>query len=953
MSTYQAAMLDDDQDGAYSANDGALATGFTIGPSYVAAGDSPQVGEACGNQVLTEETSATLWIGSVSSIHPIAHAWCLIIPPGHNPSPDNPVTDLPQLELTYDETSGRYSVTYAGFTSPGTYNITYYVQDEEGNVSTPRSSYVAQIGYDDRVILVAGADTNSASWPAVTYLTQLAYTTLRLRLFAADHIHVLSPCSTADFDGDGTNDISGTSSLANLYAAINQWAITQSTDRLTLVLLGEGVTNTFCINPSESLTTNLLATWIHTYQATNPVPVNILLDFSGAGAFLPALEDAQLAADNPDATRISVASARAGREALFANGGTVSFSQYLLSGIISGETLGDAYTSARRAIRRVSGVTRQQAQVDDNLNGAPNEKDVDGLLANITSLGSAFVTGSDAPVIGTVNPPSVIAPPGTSVTLWASSVTGMHPISNVWCVVTPPGFSGTGNLPILSLAWNTNSTRHEVTCSDFVLPGSYGLTFYAQDTAGQLSDPLQSEIILADEFEPDDTLGTASLYDGRIQSHTFHTSSDMDWVRVYLVSNFIYDIETDHLSDRLDTVIDFYREEPDGSLTLLDHVDEEGSDAGEYTGIDYPDTGWYWARLSPYSEGTNTLGTFEFSVSIPAAAEGVNSLIVLGLDDVHASALPSNATVSVQGQTTTPFNGSASVVYSGLTNGTYLVTVPVPADFIPREDPDTPNQVQSLTNLYYANPRSVVVEGGWRMAGFEMLSTVSVTSGVVRDAWTDAFLGGAQIAFTASSGSLTGTSVNGHTILTSYATNWVSQTDGKLPLSIVLGACDWSMAVSLSGYQPFTRPGAVSNVLTGAKIHAGTVYLVPVDTNANQVADMWETLYFPGGMNPSEDSDNDGLDNRSEYLCGTDPTNALSVLRFISTQTGASAATLNWTVCGGRNYHVLAATSLVDVTSLVTNGTWEAAHGQETMQWSDTSVPLNKTRFYRVRLTSP
>lgn len=952
MSSYQGALLDDDKDGTYTANDGALASGTYIGPTSVAAGDVPQIGEVCGNQVLTEETSASLWIGSVSSLYPISRAWCLIVPPGFNPDPETPVTDLPELDLSYDAASGRYSVTFEGFTSPGTYNVMFYVQDEEGNVSSPRTAYIAQIGYDDRVILVAGSDTNSASWPAVDYLTRLAYSTLRLRLFTPDHIRVLSPGPATDFDGNGTNDIAGAASLTNLFSAINQWALTQSTDRLTVYLLGDGATNTFCLSRTECLTTNQLATWIHNYQVTNPIPVNILLDFSGAGAFLPSLADPQLATDAPDATRIAIASAREGREALFTNGGTVSFSQYLFSGLVWGETLGEAYTAARRAIRRVSGSTRQQAQIDDNLNGEPNEKDLDGLHADVTYLGSAFVTGADAPLIGAVVPPSVLYTPGTPVTLWASDVTGMNPVSNIWCTVTPPGFDDTGDLPTLDLVWNATAGRYEVTCADFTQPGAYGLTFYAQDSAGQISDPRQSEIILADAYENDDGLAGASLYDGTPQIHTFHTSSDADWVRLYLVTNFIYDIETYPLSERLDTVIDFYREESDGSLTLLDHVDEEGGDEGEYTGIDYPTTGWYWTRLSPYSEGTNTLGSYEFSVSIPAAG-GLNSLIVLGLDDVYSCALPTGATVTVTGQGTKSFSGSTSVVYSSLTNGTYLVTVPMPTNFIAREDPSVSGQVQSLTNIYYANPRRVAVDGGWKMAGFELLSTVAVTSGIVRDAWTRAYLNGAQLAFTAASGSLTGTVVNGSVILTSYCTNWLSANGGKLPSTLVLGACNWNLSVSLAGYQTYARPGAISNVQAGAKVNLGTTYLVPADTNANQVADSWEATYFKSGMNPNADSDGDGLDNRSEYLCGTDPTNALSVLRFLSVQTGPVTANLSWAVSGGRSYHVLAATSLVNGASSATNGPWEAAYGQSEMLWSDTNVPLKKTRFYRVRLNAP
>ena len=954
MSSYQSAMLDDNKDGAYTTNDWAVAEGTYIGPTSVASGDAPVIGQVCGNQVLTSDTSATLWIGSISSIYSVTQAWCQIVPPGYDPDPDTPVTELPRLDLTYDESSGRYSVTYDGFTAPGTYSVQFYVQDEEGNLSVPRQAYVSQIGYDDRIILVAGGDTNGAAWPSVEYLTQLAYATLRLRLFTPDRIRFHSP-TAQDVDGDGTNDVAAAATVANLRDAVSSWAATNSTDRLTIYLIGDGESGTFRLSESECLTTNELAEWVHAFQATNPVPVTLVMDFSGAGAFIPALADPGLAAEFPDATRIAIASSAAGGEALFSNGGTVSFSQYLFSSLAAGETLGDAYTAARRAIRRVSGSVRQRAQIDDTLNGVANEKDVDGLLADVTYFGSAFVTGADAPVIGSVIAPTVLAAPGTPLTLWAGEVAGMNPISNVWCVVTPPDFDGTAALPTYALAWNAASSRYELPYTGFLAAGTYELTFYAQDTLGELSDPVQSEVILADAYEPDDTPEQASLFDGRPQLHNFHSASDVDWVRFYLLPDFIYDFETYHHSPSLDTVLDLYRELPDGTLELLDHVDEEGSDMGEYTGLDYPERGWYWAKVTPYDGSTNAfIGTYELSIEIPAAS-GLNTLIVLGLDDIVSGALPSNSTASVTGQGNKTFGGSTTVTFSGLTNGTYLVTVPSPTHFFPREDPATPYQVQSLTNLYYANPRSVSLSGGgWRMAGFEMIPSVAATSGIVRDAWTHALLANAQIAFTATSGSLTGTVVDGSVILTTYRTNWLSAANGQFPPSIVLGACNWNLSVALAGYQTNTLVNAVSNVTAGASVALGTAYLVPLDANSNNIADAWEALYFPGGgMTPTADPDGDGLNNLQEYLSGTDPTNALSVLKFIGSSVQTNTPTLTWSVVGGRSYQILAATSLLNFASAATNGPWEASYGQSTMQWSDTNAVLHPARFYRVRLNTP
>ena len=62
--------------------------------------------------------------------------------------------------------------------------------------------------------------------------------------------------------------------------------------------------------------------------------------------------------------------------------------------------------------------------------------------------------------------------------------------------------------------------------------------------------------------------------------------------------------------------------------------------------------------------------------------------------------------------------------------------------------------------------------------------------------------------------------------------------------------------------------------------------LVPLrviaDTDLDGLPDLWETNFFghPTNASASADVDFDGMNNRDEYLAGTDPTNTLSVLRL-------------------------------------------------------------------------
>jgi hypothetical protein len=66
------------------------------------------------------------------------------------------------------------------------------------------------------------------------------------------------------------------------------------------------------------------------------------------------------------------------------------------------------------------------------------------------------------------------------------------------------------------------------------------------------------------------------------------------------------------------------------------------------------------------------------------------------------------------------------------------------------------------------------------------------------------------------------------------------------------------------------------------------------DFDGDGISDDWETNYF-GNVNTTnnasnalDDSDGDGMSNRDEYIAGTNPTNALSVLKIVLTATNAN-----------------------------------------------------------------
>jgi hypothetical protein len=166
VSVFQLGSLDDNGDGIYDVADGPQAQGFSLGASFVAGKDIPVIGRVLGDQLLTEGTEATLWADDVVASYPIDRVWSAVINPTYTEDTNSPlpVIDIPEIDLGYSNHVGRYQATYAGFNEQGPYKIIYYAKDIWNSVSLPRQSQVIQDGYDDHVIVVAGAaaDTNQA-----------------------------------------------------------------------------------------------------------------------------------------------------------------------------------------------------------------------------------------------------------------------------------------------------------------------------------------------------------------------------------------------------------------------------------------------------------------------------------------------------------------------------------------------------------------------------------------------------------------------------------------------------------------------------------------------------------------------------------------------------------------------------------------------------------------------
>ena len=812
---------------------GREAANLYLGASFVAGKDIPQIGSVMGNQLLSKTTAATLWAGDVVSVYSIQRVWCLVVPPGHRPDPENPVTDLSELDLTYDSSSGRYQARYEGFSEEGSYKVLFYAEDGWGSVSPPRQSYVTQSSYNERMILVAGGPTNQANWTLINGLARYAYRTFQARGLNHEKICYLNAAPDGDVDGDGMDDVDALISLANLANAITNWA--RSADALTVYLLGDGTNQILRLNETEVLDANSLNHWLNAFSISNEqAKVNVIMDFSGSGGFL-----SDLAASN----RICIASCRSNQPAIWAAEGLVSFSRYFLSGLFEGDTLYQAYSSAGRAIRRATGSIRQRAQLDDNEDGLFNK--TDGSLARRRYIGVAFMTGADTPTIGDVTPDTVLTDTN-ALWLWASGVTDMDGISNVWCVVTPPSYDGGTNLESIDLVW-TNA-RYEARYTNFSTGGVYVLTFQAVDSNGVVSLPLQAEVrtevIASDVYEPDNTYREARLmaWNETQTNHNFHSSNDEDWVCFYAASNFIYEIETIQRGENVDTVLEVFYELADGTLTNYTPEEERditavGQGEGEITWLYHPTPGRYYVRVS--SGDPNAWGVsseYELTIKVPMGG----GVCVQVFDTLRPSQPPSGTTIAtVDGIWTLYFNGENSKSCNDIRidpSLTHTVEIVLAAGYRMAEDPS--NQITD-THSAYSNPQLFT-----SLATFLVYPYVQVYTGsVIRDRWTHERLSDVKIIFHPTSPGPT-IDYDGYPPGATWKSNWYSQSDGTFPTNVWLRKLNYDLILTKESYSNSVFPNVIVNPKAGDTIILSNLWLSPLDANTG-VATIWSNTTAP------------------------------------------------------------------------------------------------------------
>ena len=159
-------------------------------------------------------------------------------------------------------------------------------------------------------------------------------------------------------------------------------------------------------------------------------------------------------------------------------------------------------------------------------------------------------------------------------------------------------------------------------------------------------------------------------------------------------------------------------------------------------------------------------------------------------------------------------------------------------------------------------------------------------------------------------------------------------------------------SVTISNVQASSRYQVVVTNLAGSSPSspgAGITNLfVLADLDRDGVADLWELQYGFSTNNAADallDFDGDGMNNRDEYLSGTNPTNALSVLKIVLSATNATE--LSFVAQTNLSYTVQWRTNLVlsawsNLTSII------AQPLVRTIQVNTVTAPAGAERYLRI-----
>jgi len=520
---------------------------------------------------------------------------------------------------------------------------------------------------NDKAIIINGKGPGADISVETKRCADTAYKALRWQDYEENDIFYL----TFEEQSHGRNLNPTSDNLTSVFNTL----FSNPPNRLVLYMVGHGDDDYFWLNASEKITAKELDKWLDALEKVIPGPVIFIYDACNSGSFIDDFKkesQTNLIFEQP---RIVITSAQAGKDAIFDDFGSTTFSYYFWSAIEYGDTITDAFLLGAEKMKAF-----QTPLKDANSNADTNEEE-DYRIADIYLSNAAYDPDKQLPVIASLS--AIIQ--GVTIHIRAC-VAG--DIESVQAVTIPPDFTdddaqgGTGVMATL-LSDNNGDNCYEGEYSPINVQGTYTVIIQAVASDGIQSPPRYVPVTnetgeatslpdIYDMKSPSDDApeqATPILFNNTVQFHNFHNKKDQDWVKFRAKGNTSYRFMAGNPSAICNPIIELYSKED--TITPIETFNEGITGKPETAYWRSPSPGFYYLRIKNADEnifGQNV--SYDLSVVVSQGQPGFD--IQFHISDFISDSGLDNAVIQSPELDIAEF--PSSLTYPNLGDGVYQIS---------------------------------------------------------------------------------------------------------------------------------------------------------------------------------------------------------------------------------------------------------------------------------------
>lgn len=342
-------------------------------------------------------------------------------------------------------------------------------------------------------LIVAGHDDARSAQDNITYAADRAYRTFRNAGIPKANVRYLAPLVSHDADSDGSNDIAGLPTVANIRDAVQNWTRERGVALgvpFYLYLVDHGLVDRFKADGDAAvnqITATDLNLWLSNLEATSGADnINVIIDACYSGSFID--ETAAGAASIAGRNRVVIASTTSDWQAFGPAGGQgLYFSNAFFGALENEQSLYASYLAGRQAVEAQN--LLQRPWLDDNDDHRADT--ADGTLASNRVL-QRVALGGQSPDIEWVRGDACTGQLQAKISDDSTQVSVQVEVFPPSYISPQPDGSGTTRIvsvPVVSLIDSDGDGIYTGTFA-FTESGAYRLVAHAQDAEGNLALPV-------------------------------------------------------------------------------------------------------------------------------------------------------------------------------------------------------------------------------------------------------------------------------------------------------------------------------------------------------------------------------------------------------------------------------------------------------------------------------